>query len=460
MNTDNFKLQKSIIDIIATVVLPVFAGAIYIVWAINLLTNPIIVFPLISIFVLILYYISGNVYSGLFTVFAILAGLFSIIFIDDKSQSFFVIMECVYLICLYFVLEMYSDKYLSLKNMLQEEHETLERGIAMKESEINENKKRKDDIMQQIQNFQKMSRMLRTFQASLDEKEIIEKSEELAAQFIGNATWKLKKNTAKDVFAKYIKDTGLPLIITDLSNDDRFTLTQNKYLSVIAVPVEVNGNFWGILRGTSHQTNAFNDSDLRLLSILSSTVSSVLSNAYLYRRLKDLSITDGLTGLYTQSYFKERLREEMYRSRSNKIPLTVAIIDIDFFKNINDTYGHQAGDTVLNQIALLLMGRFRETDLIARYGGEEFGVIMLHTDRKEAFKVLDEVRRSIEKERFFLSVRGGSLTQVKITVSIGFADLDNTMTTFVEDELIKKADKALYKAKKSGRNRTEEFLND
>ena len=115
----------------------------------------------------------------------------------------------------------------------------------MKDSEINENKKRTEDIKQQIKNFQKMGNIIQTFEASLDEKEIIEKSGELAAQFIGNGNWKLKKNTQGDAFAKYIKNTGLPLIITDLSNDRRFLLTQSRYLSVIAVPVEVNGSFWG-----------------------------------------------------------------------------------------------------------------------------------------------------------------------------------------------------------------------
>jgi diguanylate cyclase (GGDEF)-like protein len=302
--------------------------------------------------------------------------------------------------------------------------------------------------------------MIQTFEASLDEREIIEKSGELASKFIGSGEWKLKKNVYGDVFAKYIKTSGMPLIITDFSVDRRFPMLQNKDVSVIAVPVDVNGAFWGILIGTASGKNAFHDSDLRFLSILSGIISAVLNNAYLYIKRQDLAITDGLTGLYTQSYFKERLKEEMKRARSNKVPLSVAVLDIDFFKKINDRYGHRSGDVILSQVAAILRGRFRETDLLSRYGGEEFGVIMLHTDDNEAAKILEEVRAGIEKERIFLPIESYSPIQVKITVSIGFAGLETGGSSSVEDELIKKADKALYKAKNSGRNRAARYTNE
>lgn len=455
MKTDE-KVKKNLLDILSTVGLPVISGALFIVWIINFLSNPVVTFPTIAILVLALYYFSGNVYGGLLMLFSVIAGLFGLIFIDNAYDVYLVLLECLWLILLFFVLEIYKDSYISVKNRLGEEYDTLDREITLKDSEINENKKRTEDIKQQIKSFQKMGNIIQTFEASLDEKDIIEKSGELAAQFIGGGSWKLKKNTQGDTFAKYIKNTGLPLIITDLSNDRRFYLTQNRYLSVIAVPVEVNGSFWGILRGTSPKPNAFSDADLRLLSILSGIVSTVLNNTYLYGKIQDLAITDGLTGLYTQSYFKERLREEMHRAKSNRVPLSIGIIDIDFFKKINDTYGHQAGDVTLHQVALLLRGRFRETDLLSRYGGEEFAVIMLHTDAKEAGKILEEIRKSIEKERFFLPVESYSPVQVKITVSIGFAELDK-YTSSIEDELIKKADKALYEAKQSGRNKIIEY---
>jgi diguanylate cyclase (GGDEF)-like protein len=400
---NNLKISKSILDIISSVALPVFSGAAFILWTIKFLKNPFEIFPLISILVLALYYVSGNVYSGVFTVFAVIAGLLGAIFVDSKAESVFVVLGSVWLALFYFVLEMYRNSYLSMQNAMNEENETLSREMSIKESETAVNKKRISDIKQQMRNFQKVSRMIETFQTSLDEKEIIEKSGELAFQFIGIGQWKLKKHAPKDVFAKYVQNTGLPLIITDLSSDIRFTLTQNRYLSVIAVPIETNGKFWGVLRGVSEKTNAFNDSDLRLLSILSSVINTVLTNANLYGRLSILSITDGLTGLYTQSYFKERLREEMRRARVNNFPLTVAILDIDFFKKINDVYGHQAGDAVLSRIGLILREKFRKSDLLARYGGEEFGIILLHSDIKQSAKILEEIRKVIEREDFFIN---------------------------------------------------------
>ncbi|MCL2485017.1 MAG: sensor domain-containing diguanylate cyclase [Endomicrobia bacterium] len=457
MKTENKKHSDSILDILSTVGLPVLSGAFFIVWVINFLENPIITFPLISILILALYFFSGSIYSGLLTVFAVVAGVVGVIFVESSSQAYYVLAGCAIVTAFYFLFDMYKESYLSMKNGKSEEYETLERENAIKDSEILENKKRSASIMQQIKNFRQIGRMIQTFQASLDEEEIIMKSGDLAAQFIGIGNWKLKKNVHGDVFASYIKNTGLPLIVTDISKDKRFTLSKNRYLSVIAVPVEVNGSFWGIIKGTSYKANSFNDSDLRLLSILSGIVSTVLNNAYLYKKARDLAITDGLTGLFTQNYFKERLKEEINRSKSNNVSLAVGLLDVDFFKKINDTYGHQAGDAILRQVALLLRGRFRETDLIARYGGEEFGVIMLHTDSKEAFKVLEEIRTIIEAERFFIPTESYSPIQVRITVSIGFAEL-RQYNSLIENELIKKADSALYKAKNSGRNRTVEFI--
>ena len=454
------KVRKTVLDILSSIGFPVISGGLFIVWIICFLKNPVVIFPLISILVISLYYFSGHVYGGVMAAFAIAAAIFGMAFINDTFSMLLVFLEIIWLISFYFALEMYRNQYLFMKNRMKEEYEILDRDITFKDSEIIENNKRTNAVIQQIESFQTMGRILQTFEASLDEHEIIEKSGELASKFIGSGNWKLKKNAQGDVFAKYIKTAGLPLIITDLSSDRRFPMTQNRYFSVIAVPVEVNGSFWGILRGTSPKKNAFDDADLRLLSILAGIVSAVLNNASLYQKIQSLAITDGLTGLYTQSYFKERIMGEIKRAKSNKVPLSVAIIDIDFFKKINDTYGHQAGDVLLSQVANLIRGRFRETDFIARYGGEEFGVIMLHTNEEEAKKVLEEVRTSIEKERFFLPVESYHPVQVKITASIGFVELEKGSALAIEDELIKKADKALYKAKESGRNCTVRYTNE
>ncbi|MDR2192600.1 MAG: sensor domain-containing diguanylate cyclase [Endomicrobium sp.] len=446
---NNSKLLKSAFDMFSTTALPVLAGALFIVWITKFLKDPADYFPLIAFLIFILYFVSGKISAALFTVFSITAGILSLIFFDALREKVFVAYFCAWLAFFYFALQLYSESYLSTKNAMDEEYETLDRETSVIQNEIANGRKRISNISQQIQNFQTVGRMLETFQISLDENEIMEKSAELALQFIGVGAWQLKKNAQRDVFAQYVKNTGLPLIITDLSSEDRFELTQDKYLSVIAIPVELNGNFWGVLRGVSPKVNAFCDSNLRLLSTLSGIISEFLNNYYLYNQLRLLSITDGLTGLYTHKFFKERLREEMRRAKATGVPLTLAIIDIDFFKTINDSYGHQSGDIVLSHLAFILRARFRKSDFIARYGGEEFAVILMHSDVYHAGKILEEIRKTIEKEKFYLPAPA----QVNLTVSVGFVEFDPD-GSLVEDELIKLADDALYEAKNTGRNKT------
>lgn len=455
---ENEDLKSIISDMFSTLMVPVIIGVLFIFWAVYFFQNPTIVFPVVSILVLILYFLSGSLFGGVLTALAVLVGIFSTVFIGNLQEVFMVLIECLLLVIFYVVLELYRSDYQSTKNLLLEEYETLDRDATIKESEIAENKRKVEAISQKVKNFQKIGGVIETFQESLDEKDIIEKSSNLALHFAGSGSWKLKKHSNGDVFSTYVKNTGLPLFITDIRKDRRFFFSKNKFLSVIAVPVEVNGFYWGIIRGVSSKQNVFENVDLRLLSILSSIISNVLNNAYLYQKNQELAITDGLTGLFTQSYFKERFRGESKRAKSNKSSVSVGILDIDFFKNVNDTFGHQAGDIVLRQLALLLRKNLRRTDIIARYGGEEFAVMMLHTDENEAFNVLEKLRTAIEEERFLLPLESSS-ANIKITVSIGFASTDKN-TPGIEDDLIKRADSALYKVKNTGRNKTCRFSDD
>ena len=130
-----------------------------------------------------------------------------------------------------------------------------------------------------------------------------------------------------------------------------------------------------------------------------------------------------------------------------------------FFKSGNDQYGHLAGDSLLRQIAALLCSKFRKTDFIARYGGDEFAFMMLHTNSKEASKVLEKIRLVIEKERFFLPVGSLPPVRIKTTGSIGFVSLSKK-NPISEEDIIKRADVALYKAKQSGRNRVAEYSDE
>ncbi|MEI8218803.1 MAG: diguanylate cyclase, partial [Elusimicrobiota bacterium] len=223
--------------------------------------------------------------------------------------------------------------------------------------------------------------------------------------------------------------------------------------SLVALPLNVDGHYWGILKGTAEEADVFSENDVRLLSLLGGIASQMLSNSRLYQISLDLAITDELTGLFVQSYFKERLHGEILRSKNSLFSLSAAIIDVDNFKTFNDTYGHAGGDVVLRHIAVLIRERLRETDFVCRYGGEEFAVIMVQTCRDDAIAIIEKVRHAVEIEQFFLTMEGFKPEFVNITVSAGVAVLSDAING--AEDLIGAADAALYRAKANGRNRVE-----
>lgn len=162
--------------------------------------------------------------------------------------------------------------------------------------------------------------------------------------------------------------------------------------------------------------------------------------------LERLSITDGLTGLFNRREFDRVLEAEARRSARYKHPLSVAMIDIDHFKLINDTHGHQAGDDILRDMARILIKSLRETDTVARYGGEEFIIILPETDYETALSISDRLRESVEVADF--QTQKGIL---QITVSIGVTSI--TRKAINPARLVASADEALYAAKEGGRNR-------
>jgi two-component system, cell cycle response regulator len=165
------------------------------------------------------------------------------------------------------------------------------------------------------------------------------------------------------------------------------------------------------------------------------------------RKLKKLSITDGLTELFNHRHVHELLHEEFERSRRSGDPIAVAMLDLDRFKQVNDTYGHPTGDVILFETARILRETAREIDMIGRYGGEEFIAILPGTSEQEAARFADRVRERIESHVF-----RDDATEVRMTMSAGVAShpefpVDNP------DLLLKRADEALYAAKEGGRNR-------
>jgi diguanylate cyclase (GGDEF)-like protein len=174
-------------------------------------------------------------------------------------------------------------------------------------------------------------------------------------------------------------------------------------------------------------------------------ISAVKSRIIRYRTLHALMVRDSLTGLLNHTSFKERLRAEVARAKRQDKPLSVALLDIDFFKKVNDTYGHPAGDRVIKNLARLLKQRLRGADVIGRYGGEEFAVTLPDTSLENANRILDNIRVSFEA-----IVQHAGAKTFQTTLSAG---VSQSPPCGDAEELIQLADEALYEAKHAGRNR-------
>ncbi|MGA1847535.1 GGDEF domain-containing protein [Deferribacter abyssi] len=163
-------------------------------------------------------------------------------------------------------------------------------------------------------------------------------------------------------------------------------------------------------------------------------------------RIEELAIRDGLTGLYNHAYFQESLNKTFLEAKRYGKSFSVIIMDIDFFKKVNDTYGHLVGDLVLKEFANILVANSRKSDIIARYGGEEFSVILLNTLFEGTKQYLDKLMRIISNHIFDFNS-----FVFKVTFSAGFTQFKNSYKS--AKEMLEKADKALYKSKNNGRNR-------
>jgi diguanylate cyclase (GGDEF)-like protein/PAS domain S-box-containing protein len=170
----------------------------------------------------------------------------------------------------------------------------------------------------------------------------------------------------------------------------------------------------------------------------------------LEEELRRLSVTDDLTGLYNQRFFYATLAREVEAARRYAAPMALLLIDLDRFKDFNDTYGHLEGDRVLKRFASSLRVAVRATDLACRYGGEEFVVLLPHTDLDEALVVAERIRLGVEELEFYPVVPGQGQRKARITVSVGAAMYSSKGDM---NELVRQADVAMYRAKESGRNR-------
>ncbi|MBN1551857.1 sensor domain-containing diguanylate cyclase [bacterium] len=264
---------------------------------------------------------------------------------------------------------------------------------------------------------------------------------------------------AKNIFYAALKRKK-HIYISDLSAETKYSYFNNfnssrngSFLSIPLIPEKCAP--LGVISLCRKQVNAFSPSEIELLLKLAVQVANVIEQTLLFKKTKELSITDELTGIYNRRYFRQRLEREVTRSKRYKRPLTAVMIDIDHFKKYNDINGHLLGDEVLKRVAQLLENNIRKADILARYGGEEFILLLPEIDKEHAYQVAEKLRKTIEKSDF---PKQEKLPYKKLTISLGFSTL--LEDTYNAHELLEFADIALYEAKKRGRNRFEGYSAD
>ena len=239
-----------------------------------------------------------------------------------------------------------------------------------------------------------------------------------------------------------------PLLVTQDHNFQADTLLDLLGANAaLAVPLFVSNRVMGSMQLFRKGFESFNKEDAQLLWILSLVAENLLTREYSNEGLLRFAFTDYLTGLKTRGYFEQQLELEFKRAERRRQKFALLMIDIDHFKQLNDTFGHHAGDQVLRDVASILMKDMREVDTVARYGGEEFVIILPETTESGGRYVAQRLRRAVEHAKFFA---GSPQTIQHLTISIGIAVYD-TDAQFKRD-LIEFADAALYSAKHSGRN--------
>ncbi|MFQ3610776.1 MAG: diguanylate cyclase [Fimbriimonadales bacterium] len=213
---------------------------------------------------------------------------------------------------------------------------------------------------------------------------------------------------------------------------------------VESADVDAEGNMHYVLRSAIPLRNPSGEVVGGIMSVVDVTyrVEAERQLKLLNEQLQNLAITDGLTGLRNRRAFEEHLIQEVSEAKRFKTPIALLMIDVDHFKQFNDTFGHALGDEVLRAVASILAREARQSDIVARYGGEEFAVIMPHTDLTSAMLAAERFRRTVEAHEGFPR---------SITISVGVAQYLDEMSS--HEDLVKLADQALYRAKGLGRNR-------
>ena len=270
---------------------------------------------------------------------------------------------------------------------------------------------------------------------------------------------------------KFVLRSKESVVLKDASESKEFGkdcyISAHKPKSILCAPIVRNGKVTGLVYLENNSTaGAFTQDHLNTVMLLASQTAISLENAALYANLEArvairtqelneantkltlLATTDALSGAFNRRHFLEMATEEIQRAKRYSRPLIVMMIDIDFFKKVNDTYGHAAGDSAIKQVASICQNSLREQDLFGRLGGEEFAVLLPETKIEDGMLLAQRIRSTVESR-----VIEQDPHRFSVTLSIGVSGLSESNSTI--DLLLQLADEALYTAKKTGRNRVE-----
>ena len=253
----------------------------------------------------------------------------------------------------------------------------------------------------------------------------------------------------KLVWPKDCKDDRVYEALKGLDKDYSYILANEDKIG--AFPLYTEDEITGCIVARS-MIEKLSKRDIDYLEQLTRQAAATINRANTYSTILQYATLDALTNLNNRRQFETRLGQEIAITKRQNNPLCAMMIDIDFFKKVNDTYGHAAGDEVLRTVASIIKQALRESDIPARYGGEEFAVLLPYTNLSEAKLVGERLRKTVESTPITINQDSDDKKDINVTISMGLAEYDGNETGEI---LFERADKALYNAKKNGRNQVQ-----
>ena len=365
------------------------------------------------------------------------------------------------------------------KFKFSQDHARLVTAFADQVSIALENARLYTDMVRSANQFETLYRLSQVISANIHSEEIYPAIHQAVSELMTTEFFSISllDEEAKMIRDVYMMDRGIPQPLTSRSMDtglfsqvlmdgksriyntfDKSTMAETGAVmigeideeeisqSILVVPLKIGPKKIGVLSAQSYQPYTYTESDLEMFELLAANVAIAIENAQLFSEVQNLAITDPLTKLFNRRKFYELAVQEFERSRRYNRPLCVIMMDLDHFKNVNDSYGHLVGDQVLEGLANLCKNSLRTIDILARYGGEEFVILLPETVAEEAMATAERLRQDAEAAPIH-----SNAGEISLTISLGVVTLDETCKNL--EELLDRSDQALYVSKRTGRNR-------